>query len=370
MEMKKLIYTYMQFKGFRCGLSIILLLIISCSIQKYDKNPEFSHVEFITETKKMPFQNNDDYYQFRKQTFRVDSIYYLSIWDLRNNNLTIFNIDNFEIVVNNNFTGLVSASEIHHFDTIFLLYRDGRVVQTDTSFHIYKEWQLEPASEKYHIGEPLYIANNHVYAGYYPNHPLVTKERLTDYFSKPTIIEASLDNPNIILNYYGKFPEVYLKHNYDVTPCRIAIIDNDVITSFKETDNIYMNNKFVASIRSNYFTKNIEQDITKIYDEEYKKKRATENCKYGSVLYNHYTGHYYRMFHFATKYYNKDCTVNSSMDAKKSIIVTDKDFNVLKEVILPPEYFIYDSYITHKGLMIKRENNNDKENIYFDFFSL
>jgi hypothetical protein len=293
--------------------------------------------------------------------------------------IKIFNTYFFDLVYQKNdinFEGQIFAVDIHNFDTIFLLYPEGRLVQTDTSFLTHSEWKIEPISKEYeldyYIGDPLQIANHCIYVGHYPNYQVNTKERIATYFSKHPIIKLSFENPKIVLNYYGRFPEFYQNSSYNLHPCWLTIVGNDVITSFSETDSIYKNNNPVASIRSNYFTKNKEEDVKRVnrMDMVYIMKLATENCRYGPLLYNHYLKQYYRMFHFSTKYDNNDGTVNSPKDAKKSIIVTDENFNILKEVVLPPEYFIYDSYITPEGLMIKKEDKNDKKNTYFDFFSL
>ncbi|MDR3048015.1 MAG: DUF4221 domain-containing protein [Bacteroidales bacterium] len=357
-------------------LLALLAISISCSSQKQEKNPEYPYKDYITETKKMPFSNNDFYYQFTKQVFTINTNCYLSILNLKKNQLTIFEIPTFELVYqkdNIDFGGIVAAIDIHNFDTIYVIINK-TLVQTDTSYKVVNKWTIDPISQEYgndyYIGKPLHVDEPYFYVGHYPNHALVTKQRRTTYFSKHHIIKLSFCKSDTILNYYGKFPDVYLKHNYDLDLCRFTIKDSFIITSFKETDSIYINNKAIASVRSNYFTKNKEKDISKINDTEYNNKRATENCRYGPLLYNPYTKHYYRMFHFATNYRNKDGTINSPDNAKKSIIVTDTNFHVLKEIVLPPEYFIYDSYITPKGLMIKRENKNDKKNIYFDFFNL
>lgn len=355
-------------------LGIVLFLNSSCSSPpKTGNNPEFPYQDFITDTKKLAMKNNDYYYQFEKQVFVKDSVAYFAIFNVRSGLFSIFDTRDFSLVYQKKeiyLDGVLRGWDIHNLDTIYLLHY-GKMVQTDTSFHTLKEWEIEPVSTEYgkayNVGDPLLVMGNRVLLGHYPLVPVTVKESAANYFSKHPIIELALDDPETILNYYGKFPSFHQRNNY-YSHTWMTINEADVIISFDEIDSIYVNNRPVASVRSNYVTKNREIDITQ--NDDYNLGVSTENCNYGPLLYDPYKNLYYRMFRFGIHHKNEDGTLNSSRDAQKSIIVTDANFNVLKEIVLPKEYFIYDSYVTPQGLMIKRENKNDKENIYYDFFNL
>jgi hypothetical protein len=158
------------------------------------------------------------------------------------------------------------------------------------------------------------------------------------------------------------FPDFYQDKIWAGGDLQVSRIEDDferVIYSWKYLDSlIYISNgkEYKISARSIY-KKNEIKPFSMIPEQEKEGKALIENPKYYGIYYDPYRKLYYRTFQIPG-IYDQDAIPNE-MDAKKqfSVIVLDKDFKIIKEVIFPGGiYNVYRAFVGKKGFYLPKNN--------------
>jgi hypothetical protein len=150
-----------------------------------------------------------------------------------------------------------------------------------------------------------------------------------------------------------------------------------IIYSWKYLDSLsYVKNGLMVKVfaGSKYKKKEIKP-FQMIPETEQEDIAWVENPKYYGIYFDPYKQLYYRTFQFSGSYDQNG--ILKETDAKKqfSVIVLDKDFNVMKEVVFPGGiYNVYRAFVGKRGLYLLKNNilnpelNEDSISIdVFDF---
>jgi hypothetical protein len=163
----------------------------------------------------------------------------------------------------------------------------------------------------------------------------------------------------------------------DLQVSRIIDDYDRVVYSWKYLDSLSIvknGELFKVFAGSKYKNKEIKP-FSMIPEAEQEDIAWVENPKYYGIYYDPYKQLYYRTFQFSGSYDQNG--ILKEMDAKKqfSVIVLDKDFNVIKEVVFPGGiYNVYRAFVGKRGLYLLKNNilnpelNEDSISIdVFDF---
>lgn len=171
---------------------------------------------------------------------------------------------------------------------------------------------------------------------------------------------GKLDFRNGDVEYFTEFPNLYQRYNWGGMNCYFPFLTSDgegqLILSYPVCHNLYIYNlrtgaKNIISAGSSLFDfispfpdeKKFKQELR----DEYVKYFET-NYFYGSITYDKKQKRYYRMVWHPNEEYGK--TANKTRE--KSIIVFDKEFNFMGEVLLPSDKNYYRLITTSYGLVV------------------
>jgi hypothetical protein len=174
------------------------------------------------------------------------------------------------------------------------------------------------------------------------------------------------------------FPSFYQNKIWAGGDLQVSRIEDDferVIYSWKYLDSLsyFLDGQEFKIFGGSKF-KNAEiKPFSMIPEQEKKGKALIENPKYYGIYYDPFRKLYYRTFQIPG-IYDQDAIPNE-MDAKKqfSVIVLDKDFKIIKEVVFPGGiYNVYRAFVGKKGFYLPKNNILNPElrenNLFIDVF--
>lgn len=141
--------------------------------------------------------------------------------------------------------------------------------------------------------------------------------------SKPLSVERS---------WYGLCSEIYDLYVGD------SIIVSEGVNAKIKIINTRNNKTKTVEVKSKYDTKPIKEFVLPRNMENAKTSKLQhflQSPLYEAVFYNPYTKCYYRIFHPALDKYNSNGLLNTSYDKNCILMVLDKNFKLIDEVVLP-----------------------------------
>lgn len=158
------------------------------------------------------------------------------------------------------------------------------------------------------------------------------------------------------------FPHFYQDKIWPGSDLQVSRIEDDferVIYSWKYLDSLdLVTNGLVSKIFAG--SKHKEKEIkpfSMIPEPEKEDKAWIENPKYYGIYFDPFKNIYYRTFQFPGVYDQN--AILKEMDAKKqfSVILLDKDFKIIKEVVFPGGiYNVYRAFVGKKGFYLPKNN--------------
>jgi len=359
---------------------ILIITFLSCTKENPTK-PILQKVEEITIANTENWDEwcfGREYYDLRK------SCSYIYLNNQKKFSIDIYDISNkvlYKTLKISN-TGQELGVFIQNFDSIFVFDRKNlRLYLIDTSAQIKNKWELTKALAD---NNSLYDAYSLWSTPMYYNKNLL----LLNIGGGNTVPEYYANNCLLIYNlidnsFYKtvKFPKIYQQGKdylkYFATHC---LADSMLIYSFEIDHNIYIYNldgnlRKKIHCKSNYLNNFENADTSKTHFHEYNSKFMIENGEYFNIIYDKYQQLFYRIVRHNMSMVDSNGKVYDDIDGKWSIIIMDKNFNILTEQVFPEKiYNIYNIIPTKEGLLISTYNRkNPKYNKYiysFDVFKI
>jgi hypothetical protein len=174
------------------------------------------------------------------------------------------------------------------------------------------------------------------------------------------------------------FPDFYQNKIWPGSDLQVSRIEDDferVIYSWKYLDSLsyFLDGQEFKIFGGSKFKNSEIKPFTMIPESEKEDIAWIENPKYYGIYYDPFKRLYYRTFQFSGIY---DENINlKEIDSKKqfSVIILDKDFKIIKEVIFPGGiYNVYRAFVGKKGFYLPKNNILNPElredNISIDVF--
>jgi putative lipoic acid-binding regulatory protein len=354
---------------------ILLLSVVSCTREK-PALQKIGEVKFAIDDS---VDINPDFrYYFEENTHR-QILYAPSKW---RKSIDIYDLSKPSQIINIRFTntGNYLSVYIHNFDSIFVIDENrSELFISDFNGNILHKWDLNNALKDkdsiysaYSFGTtPIYYYNNKVFqniGGSGSPDEFYRKYCLLIYDIKDTTFRKSVN-----------FPAIYQQgKDYLRSAATHCIAENMLVYSFEFDHNIYLydlNGNLTKKIyrKSQYLDKFAEADSSKTRYHGYDTRFRIENGEYFNIIYDKYQQLFYRIVRHNMSMVDSNGKVNDNIDGKWSIIIKDKNFNVLTEQVFPEKiYNIYNIIPTKAGLLISTYNKNNSQynkNVYsFDVF--
>ncbi|MDX5477410.1 MAG: DUF4221 domain-containing protein [Cyclobacteriaceae bacterium] len=158
------------------------------------------------------------------------------------------------------------------------------------------------------------------------------------------------------------FPSFYQDKIWPGSDLQVSRIEDDferVIYSWKYFDSLcyFLDGQEFKVFGGSKFKNTEVKPFTMVPEPEIEDKAWVENSKYYGIYFDPYRKLYYRTFQFPGVY-DKN-VILKEIDAKKqfSVIVLDKDFKIIKEVVFPGGiYNVYRAFVGKKGFYLPKNN--------------
>ena len=167
---------------------------------------------------------------------------------------------------------------------------------------------------------------------------------------KTAVFPKSMRDGNIRFGYYPSY----------------SVVNNMLLCSFSADHNLYfytldggIYNK--QECKSKYLNNFPKCDISQAANREYNAKFQMEMPTYYTLLYDEYRQLIYRLcLHSQKSVDSKTAMVNDYFDREWSLMVINKDLDVLKEIKFPARvYLCQETCITKDGILISKNNENN-----------
>ena len=160
----------------------------------------------------------------------------------------------------------------------------------------------------------------------------------------------------------SKFPSFYQNKIWPGSDLQVSRITDDferVIYSWKYLDSLsyILDGQEFKIFGGSIYKKEEIKPFSVIPEPEKEDKAWIENPKYYGIYYDPFRKLYYRTFQF-TQIFNKN-SIPKELDAKKqfSVIVLDKDFKIINEVVFPGGiYNVYRAFVGKRGFYLPKNN--------------
>lgn len=271
-------------------------------------------------------------------------------------------------------------------DSIFFIGINKFIIKNNNNQQLYSKYYNNPENNSYFPviitnDSPPFIYNHTLYFtklidlkpgdNYYNSNLLIAFD-----LKKDSLYE--LKHTNYPMMYYNKCflsNELSLKHtkaNKDLVILNYPIDDTLYIYSLKKQKIIDK-----KKIRSKYKKGEVKStDCSKIWDTKTYWKHLYTSYLYNAIIYDKYRNIYYRLVKLPKKDYDLNKKYNS-MNIPFSIMVLDKDFNILAEseiLNIKPEFIWFDYFVNKDGLWISVNNPDNpdynEDTLKFKLFKL
>lgn len=368
-----------------------VLLLFACDS---GKKAEFksSYKDFYREDVSFDNINIRNFNYLTAKVFNDSDNEYLLFLNREDNRVLIYLQDSFQLFFEStfNFSGeeIIDISPIS-LDEIYLLSRNKKIIKTDTSFKAKEIFEITFQSSEWEggydicsgsYGTDFRVVDSVAYFDHYPLFVIKNSKVAKYYFTKRLGVGVNIYDTTQPITYSSCYPSNYRKqHFHDYHIYRI-IANNLEIASFRACDTVFIRDiktqneytKVLKSIKAKEF---VWIDFDSSFDRYYLTKQFTEHFTYSKLFYGKYKNRYYRSVYHGVPFEKPDGTVSNPRDAQKSLIVTDKDFNIIDEIDFDNKYIVGNSIPTKKGLLILKncdENfkNSVREKIVFSLFDI
>ncbi|WP_162098437.1 DUF4221 family protein [Nitritalea halalkaliphila] len=191
---------------------------------------------------------------------------------------------------------------------------------------------------------------------------------------------ADLLNNEIIINNTLKYPKSYHNRyttNHHITLLREYVKNEFIISSYPLLDSLYIHdmdfNLLSTKVAKSKFFEGFKEIPKNTPVENYTKYIVSESS-YGRLIYDPYKKLYYR-FVLIGRFFdeNEDSESISSRKNNFSVLVLNKDFELLNEIVFPGStYSNYSAFVGKKGLYLPKINsyykNLSEDYITYDIF--
>jgi hypothetical protein len=228
---------------------------------------------------------------------------------------------------------------------------------------------------------PFFISNNRVYLSSYnriQKIDITIAKNYNDKF-KANNIGWILDLSDMkIENTIGQYPSFYQKNYMQHFHAAYSSMDGwqdttIFISPISEEIYMYLTNKLIAikPIRSlNVSPSRYSFDISKWYDDKYQKKVYLENGFYKKIIRDRQATNYYVFVAKSINVISSDGTYNSDLEREYSIIILNRELNVVKEIDINDKYLDFSCvFPVERGFMVLKNLQNGKLNFQQYVFS-
>lgn len=376
------------------GLSVLFLL--SCSGKRDAENEKKSYTYELHQTgniKSFPLDAETRYNAFYLYAFEDKGKAYLSFLNYRTNQILFYDLNTCKFLFKTeldkegpNGIGLASGYYIQDFNHIYVSsYAYSGLMKVDTSKQIVQKIPYKKTTQGYNI-VPSYAPSSHPYDApvQIGNRIYITQSAANHiYPSEKTPVSVSIDTvsweyDSLPFTYGDALSEAQLAA--PETYCSRIFDGKNFIYSFCVEPDI-----FVASIdhkqiqRIDVKSQYIRDIPLDRYPDDMDKgaRMNLEVARYGDLIYDKYRNVYYRFAYPSTSLDMDTKWIGKSVYGRKkcSIIILDKEFNIIGETLLPEG--VYNSYvffIDKAGLYISKDyqmNYDQSEDFMtFELFEL
>ncbi|MFN4235476.1 MAG: hypothetical protein ACK4IK_11805 [Bacteroidia bacterium] len=303
----------------------------------------------------------------------VDNKNYLKITDKKNKNLLLYDLSKkrFDTIYIKNlwnnaaWHNLIGHIFVFNFNRIFISGGHNELLMINKDGNILDKWtynKKDKYGDYYHLKfhrKNLIFINDSVFYGI---HSLFINSDNPDnrrrIFNQNNIVKAKLINDKIVCikefgNFYKNAEELYCTHLSYKPSFVLNPIDSLVILYFYKHDSIqiYKNEQLIknADVSSIYKTsyKTYNQDLEK-NEPGYFERYMVEEPGNIDVQYDKFRKLYYILYRHRQNYKEIDGKINNENDADFSIIILNRNFKKINEIVLKNEY-----KYTHKLFVLK-----------------
>lgn len=374
------------------------IFIYSCKNDSTNKDVAISYEYNLVKTKKnktFKLDSETRYNAFYMYNFKDSKEReYLSFLNYQSNQILFYDLDNcnflFKIEMERegaNGISLISGYYIKDFDNIYVSsYSYPGLIKIDTTEQIIQKIPYGITNEGYQV-VPSYAPASHPFIPpvLIENQIFITQAAADHiYPANKTPISIAIDTTK---QTYKQLPFLYgdaltEKHYTQAGETRFSRIFNgkNFIYSFYANEEIFITSFDHSKIekkqiKSKYIQKIELKDPPS--DINFRAKQNLEIARYGDLIFDEYRNVYYRFVYPETELDNNKQWLKASIFGRNkfSIIILDKQFNIIGETLFPEG--IYNSYvffINKEGLYISKDYqinyNQTEDSINFDLFDL
>lgn len=269
---------------------------------------------------------------------------------------------------------------VHSIDSIYLLTED-IIYLIDNKGHLTNTIEIPSIKGYYFFASslfPFYIIDSLAFFYKYPEGIINSLDKYHEFINSDREVCYDIKHQQFIdLKNKIHYPKELKYHfKYVFNPYRIIDDKMNLIYSFEHSDTVTLlnytsQNIQTFSIKSKFFENNNDFDFEKINNFSEIAKYLIQNSRYHSILYDPYRELYYRIHLCKYTYYNKDNSINLRTDVPWSILVCNKEFKVIKEILFEPRtYYFNHIIITKDGLLIKKQSYANTYSLFNAFTTL
>ncbi|MEW6470481.1 MAG: DUF4221 family protein [Bacteroidota bacterium] len=200
------------------------------------------------------------------------------------------------------------------------------------------------------------------------------------YFETPQSLTLDISGEEAgIVSLTGDWPGLYRSDRVyqDVHAQRCVNKNGEMLFAFAVDDQVYLysgKQTQTANAKSSSFVMPPAFPLDSAYNFNYIDKYLIESCRYRSIIYDPYRDLYYRIAEKGIPYESPDgMTVRQQDDKPFSILVLDKDLNLLREQPFDPaEYLVHYIIPIPEGLLVSKRirKKHEKNELLFSLFDL
>jgi hypothetical protein len=280
---------------------------------------------------------------------------------------------------------------IHNRDSVFILTANTNLVYCiNFAGIINNHWYFDAPfgqNDDYlitsHYDYPLLYQDGKLYVSQSPELDSLGFDSTSwhEFFSYPPCVSLNLKDSLPLPKNLAPYPDSYRKGSlyYSFLPAYTVNEDGQVIVSYQPKDElfVYDENGLVLKKKTNasHWRAPTPFQANNFFDYEYIERYLCTESRYSKILYDKYKDQYYRVLQHASEYINEDGTLNTWIDKPWSILVLDRNFDLIQEFVFPPKMYDFRLiHVTRDGLLLstnhKLNPNYDHSKSRFALFNL
>lgn len=372
-------------------IALLLCLCVSCRNEKKQAGSYLYDLKTTEKIKEIPLDSDVRYNAFYLYLFGDDNgKEYLSFLNYRSNQILFYDFETSDFLFKMNLKaegpdGVVQPSGfyIKDFDNIYVSsYAYAGLIKVDTTCRIVQKIPYGTTSNGYKV-LPSYTPSSHPYIApiMVDGRMYITQQAVSRFHPvAETPLSVAIDTAQKIYEGVPLTYGVLTEEELDANDGRFSRIYNgkEFVYSFYTSEDIIVASADHSGIRKIKVKSRYINSPTQVQeDSENGPKLNLELARYGDLVYDPYREVYYRFAYPKVELDNNIKWWGKSVYGRKkfSVIILDKDFNIIGETLFPEA--IYNSYVffVHKdGLYISRDYQmlygDSEDNMTFELFSL